>query len=135
MDIEFLKNLGINEENCAAILQQNNSEIAKLNIKHTLENEFTKRGVKNLSAAMKLFDGNELTYSDGQIDGLDEKLSSFIKENDFLFDKQDTPMFSAPAGKTDNGISREEFSKMGYEKRLRLFNENPETYKELTQNN
>ncbi len=136
MDIEFLTNLGISEENSAAILEQNDLELSKLNIKHTLENEFTKRGVKNLKAAMQLFDSSELTYSNGQIDGLDEKLSSFMKENDFLFETQNPPMFSAPAGKVDNnGISREEFSKMGYAKRLRLFNENPQTYKNLTENN
>lgn len=135
MDMEFLTALGISEENSAAILEQNNLEISNLNIKHTLENEFNKRGVKNLKAAMQLFDSSQLTYSDGYIDGLDEKLSSFVKENDFLFEnKNHPPMFSAPTGKSDSGISREEFSKMGYEKRLRLFNENPQTYKELTEN-
>lgn len=136
MDMEFLTNLGVTEENAALILEENNSEISKLNIRHTLENEFNKMGVKNLNAAMKLFNSDDLSFSDGQIDGLDEKMASFVSENDFLFEKEKTPMFSAPAGNVrDSGISREEFSKMGYSKRLKLFNENPQTYKELTENN
>lgn len=135
MDKEFLIGLGLNEENADLILEKSNSEISDIKIKHQLENELSKRGVKNINAAMKLFNTSELTVSETGIDNLNEKVDNFVLENDFLFGKEDVPVFSSPT-KTphDFGISRDEFLKMGYAKRLKLFNENPQMYKMLTDN-
>lgn len=35
-------------------------------------------------------------------------------------------------GKTESAITKEDFAKMGYSERTKLFNENPELYKDLT---
>lgn len=134
MDRDFLIELGIDEENANTILDKYTEEIGSIRLKHTVENELMKRGAKSISAAMKLFDTNGLTYANGEVEGLFERLEDFSKENDFLFEESTKrPVFSK---KTipDSGITKAEFEKMGYEKRLKLFKENPEVYKKLTEN-
>ena len=81
MDKEFLIGLGLNEENADLILEKSNSEISDIKIKHQLENELSKRGVKNINAAMKLFNTSELTMSENGIDNLNEKVDDFVLEN------------------------------------------------------
>lgn len=134
MDKDFLKELGIDEKNANAILDKHTEEIGSIRLNHTVESELMKRGVRSISAAMKLFDTQGLVYTDGKVDGLSQRLDDFSKENDFLFEQEiKKPVFSK---KTipDEGITKTEFEKMGYEKRLKLFNESPEVYKKLTGN-
>ena len=135
MDKDFLIGLGVDEENAELILQKNNSEISDIKVKHQVERELSKRGVKNINAAMKLFDTSGLCVSENGIDNLDEMVEGFVGENDFLFESENKPVFSAPtSSQHDLSISRDEFLKMGYAKRLKLFNENPQMYKMLTEN-
>ena len=135
MDKDFLIGLGIDEENVELILQKNSSEISDIKVKHQVERELSKRGVKNINAAMKLFDTSGLCVSENGIDNLNEMIEGFVGENDFLFESKNKPVFSAPtSSQHDFNISRDEFLKMGYAKRLKLFNENPQMYKMLTEN-
>ena len=134
MDRDFLTGLGIDEENADAILQEHTKELGILNLNHTVESELIKRGAKSVSAAMKLFDTDGLTYTQGQVEGLYEKLDEFEEQNDFLFDeKVKKPVFSKKLT-ANTAITKSEFEKMGYEKRLKLFKESPELYKKLTNN-
>ena len=135
MQKEFLTELGIDEMNADKILAKTNEEISQIKIRHAVLDELSKNGAKNINAAIKLFDTEGLTVDNDEVTGLDEKMKSFIKENDFLFQKENTPIFSAPIGDNSNrNISHEEFLKMGYAKRLKLFNEDPQTYNELSKN-
>ncbi len=134
MDRDFLIELGIEEENADAILDKHTEEIGSIKLNHTVENELLKRGVKSVSAAMKLFNTDGLIYTDGKIEGLYERLEDFSKENDFLFEVNNKrPVFSKKTT-PEAGITKAEFEKMGYEKRLRLYKESPEVYKKLTGN-
>lgn len=133
MDSKFLSELGISEENASIILEKNNNEISLVKLNHHIEKELFKRGAKNIDAAIKLLDIGDVTFDEENIDGINELLDNFQKENDFLFETQKHPMFSSSiANNPSPSISREEFSKMGYKKRLSLYNENPELYNELT---
>lgn len=133
MDMEFLSGLGLDEAAADAVLSRHSEEINGLRLDFTLERELAKRGVKSMDAALKLFDKEGLTFADGRVDGLEEKINSFERENDFLFSKESAkPVFSKPTAGSA-GISKAEFDKMGYEKRLKLFNESPEVYRQLTQ--
>lgn len=76
----------------------------------------------------------ELT-EDGQIKGLDEKVKGLKIQFPSQFEtssskKIDEKKLEKPDDK--NGISKEAFQKMGYQERLKLYNENPDQYKELT---
>lgn len=133
MDKDFLCGLGISEENAQLIISKNAEEISSIKVNHAVENALITNGVKNINAAMKLFDFNGLSVSENGIDGLNEKMDAFILENDYLFQNDKKPIFSAPSAQnTDSLISREEFEKMGYTKRLKLYNENPQAYMELS---
>ena len=74
---------------------------------------------------------------DGQIKGLDDKLKGLKTQFPSQFEssaskKIDEKKLDKP---DDNrGISKEEFSKMGYQERLKLYNENPDQYNELMGN-
>ena len=135
MQKEFLTELGINEENAELIINEATKDLNSLKIKHAVENELSKKGVKNLGAAMRLFNIDEISFENDEMCGFDEKIDKFISENDFLFEENKKPIFSAPATSNNNRITSEEFSKMSYSKRLKLFNENPQMYKELSGNN
>ena len=130
MDREFLEGLGIEGESIDLILEKANSEISKERLIHSAKTEMTKRGVKNIDAAMKLFDFDKI-----EDDGLLERVESFVLENDFLFEQSNPkPVFSGNVGNEKESIvTKDEFNKMGYAQRLKLFNENPEVYRQLTE--
>jgi len=133
MDMEFLTELGISDEHAGLIIEKSNSELNQMKIRHAVENRLTLKGVKSINAAMKLFDYEGLSIDGDEISGIDDKINTFISENEFLFENSQKPVFSAPAGqKSQKGITREEFSKMGYSKRLKLYKENPQMYMELS---
>ena len=132
MDRDFLESLGLEDEKIDLILEKSNSEISKERLIHSAKTEMTKRGVKNIDAAMKLFDTEGLDDSN---EALLERLDSFVLENEFLFEQSSPkPVFSGNVtSEKQVGVTRDEFNKMGYIERLKLFNENPEAYKQLTE--
>lgn len=135
MDKEFLCELGISEEYADLIIEKNKADIDNIKINHAVENSLIKKGVKNIKAAMKLFDFDGLTTNENGVEGLEEKVNSFVSENDYLFENEKKPIFSAPPTPNSSpAITREEFAKMGYTKRLKLYNENPQAYMELSKN-
>lgn len=130
MDREFLQALGIAEESIEEILKQSNEEISRERLINSAQSEFSKRGVKNINAAMKLFDFNGI-----EGDNLIQKIDEFTRENDFLFENDSPkPIFSGTVNNEKrSSVTKEEFSKMGYIERLKLFNENPDNYRQLTE--
>ena len=132
MDREFLESLGIEGENIDLILEKSNSEIAKERLIHSAKSEISKRGVKNIDAAMKLFDFEGIEDAE---DSLLKKVDSFVSQNDFLFEQSNPkPVFSGNVGnEKETVVTKDEFNKMGYAQRLKLFNENPEVYRQLTE--
>ena len=71
----------------------------------------------------------------GQVKGLDDKVKGLKTQfpNQFETTSQ-KKIEEKKLNKPDDGskISREEFMKMGYQSKLKLFNENPDLYNELT---
>ena len=130
MDREFLEGLGIEGENIDLILEKSNSEISRERLINSTKIEMSKRGVKNINAAMKLFDMEGI-----EDESLSEKIDSFVLENDFLFEQNNPkPVFSGNvSSEKETGVTKDEFNKMGYIERLKLFNENPEVYRQLTE--
>lgn len=130
MDREFLEDIGLDEEKIGLILEKSRAEEEKQRLMTTVRNEMTKRGVKSLDAALKLFDIDGAESEEA----LSEKIDGFASENEFLFEKAEhKPIFSVSVGVKRSGVTREEFEKMGYIQRLKLFNENPERYRQLAE--
>lgn len=130
VDRDFLESLGIAEENIDLILEKADYEMSKERLINSAQNELSKRGVKNLNAAMKLLDIEKI-----ESDNLLQKIDDFANENDFLFENNPSkPVFSANVStQKESCVTKEEFSKMGYIERLKLFNENPDNYRQLTE--
>lgn len=74
---------------------------------------------------------------DGQIKGLDEKLKGLKTQYPSQFESSSTKKIEEKKlekPETKDTVTKEEFSKMGYQARTALFNENPELYKQLSDN-
>lgn len=136
MDLEFLEGLGIDEDNANKIIEKNNLELGQLKLYHIAENELLKRGAKNIGAAMKLMEIGDLEFNDENNSELIKRIDEFEVENDFLFEeKNPKPVFSRASGNNQlKNIGKEEFAKMGYIERLKLFHEDPDLYRQLTDN-
>ena len=134
MDREFLEGLGITDENIDLILEKSSSELSKEQLLNALKTEISNRGVKNIDAAMKLFDFDSIKNSENPFDEISPMVDEFVLNNDFLFKTNNPkPVFSANLdNRNDSVITKDDFNKMGYIERLKLFNENPEAYKQLT---
>lgn len=72
----------------------------------------------------------------GQIKGIDEKLKGMKTQFPAQFEatssskKVEEKKLEVPEQKT--GVTKDEFSRMGYQAKLKLFNENPDLYNELS---
>jgi hypothetical protein len=87
----------------------------------------------------KLKERGELALDEqGKIKGWDDKLAGLKTQFPTQFEgegKKNIIENKLPNNDGDNnGITREAFAKMGYQDRLKVYQENPEAYKELTKN-
>lgn len=89
----------------------------------------------------KLKEKGELELAeDGSIKGIDDKLSALKTQFPTQFEGangKDGRVYDVnklPEGDNNSGVTKEAFEKMGYQDRLKLYNENPETYAELSKN-
>ena len=74
---------------------------------------------------------------DGKIKGIDETITSLKTQYPQHFSSETKKKIDEnklPDGDPDknHGITKEQFDKMGYQDRLKFFNENPDAYKEFT---
>ena len=118
----------------------------------TLENELQQTRVDSaLKVALleaKVLDVDYLTFKikekgevkldeNGKVKGIDETIASLKTQFPSQFStetKKKIDENKLPGGEPDNkhGVTKEQFDKMGYQERLRLFNENPDAFKEFT---
>ena len=88
----------------------------------------------------KLQEKGELSLSeDGKIKDWDDKLAGLKTQIPTQFEskaagKKNIIENKLPEADNSNSVSKEAFNKMGYQDRLKLYNENPEAYRELTNN-
>ena len=87
----------------------------------------------------KLKEKGELALDEnGKIKGWDDKIAALKTQFPTQFEaagKKNVLENKLPdTNEQGNGVTKEAFGKMGYQERLKLFNENPEAYAELTKN-
>lgn len=87
----------------------------------------------------KLKEKGELALDEnGKVKGMDDKIAALKTQFPMQFESaQQKNILENKLPDNDdkgNGITKETFAKMGYQDRLKLFNESPETYNELTKN-
>lgn len=87
----------------------------------------------------KLKEKGELALDDnGKIKGWDDKLAALKTQFSTQFETSSQKKIEENklpgSGGGENTITKETFAKMGYQDRLKLYNENPEAYAELSKN-
>ena len=86
----------------------------------------------------KLKEKGEIVLDDqGNIKGIDDMLAGLKTQFPTQFETDSQKKIDEkklPEGDDSKKVSQEEFNKMGYQNRLKIFNENPELYNELSGN-
>ena len=94
--------------------------------------DYVKFKIKEKGTELKLDEQGNLTGVKDMLDALKVQLP-----NQFSNSTQNVKEFKLPQNENpnDKGITKEEFNKMSYQERLKLFNENKEVFNELTKSN
>ena len=94
--------------------------------------DYVKYKIKEKGTELKLDEQGNLTGIKDMLDALKVQLP-----NQFSNSTQQIKEFKLPQNENpnDKGISKEQFNKMSYQERLKLFNENKEAFQELTKSN
>ena len=92
--------------------------------------DYVKFKIKEKGAVLKLDDKGTLSGTKELIDDLKVQLP-----NQFTKNAQKINEIKLPQSDDNKGVTKEQFNKMSYQERLKLFNENKEAYDELTKSN
>lgn len=114
---------------------EGSKEIEVFKKQNALDKALSKYKAKDTSILSKMLDMEKVKYNDKFeiVEGLEEQINSIKENHDYLFDNDNPlPTFTGDIkqpGKTQ--ITKEVFNKMGYQDRLKLYNENKELYDKL----
>ena len=92
---------------------------------------------KDTSILSKMLDMEKVKFNDKFeiVEGLEEQINPLKESHDYLFENNNPlPTFTGDIKqpRNSNQITKEVFNKMGYQDRLRLYNENRNLYDQLT---
>ena len=96
--------------------------------------EFLKNsGARNIKAVKSLISMDEVGFEDDALTGLEDQLEKIMVENPYLFEGSgsEKPSFTSQFEGGDSIITKDAFQKLSYRERLKLYNDNPELYKEM----
>lgn len=145
--IETLKKSTKGQEDAQQKISAYEQQVTQL--KEELEQTKLESAIKVELLAAKAMDVDYLTFKlkekgelaldeQGKIKGWDDKLSGLKTQFPTQFESEGKKQIIENKLPDNNGngdsISKETFAKMGYQERLKVFQESPETYKQLTQN-
>lgn len=114
---------------------EGSKEIEVFKKQNALDKALSKYKAKDTSILSKMLDMEKVKYNDKFeiVEGLEEQINSIKESHDYLFDSdKPLPTFTGDIkqpGKTQ--ITKEIFNKMGYQDRVKLYNENKELYDQL----
>jgi len=114
---------------------EGSKEIEDFKKQNALDKALLNYKAKDASILSKMLDMEKVKYNDKFeiVEGLEEQINSIKESHDYLFDSdKPLPTFTGDIkqpGKTQ--ITKEVFNKMGYQDRLKLYNENKELYDQL----
>ena len=130
VDVEAIKNAEYERGKT-----EGSKEIEVFKKQNALDKALSKYKAKDASILSKMLDMEKVKYNDKFeiVEGLEDQINSIKESHDYLFDSDNPlPSFTGnikQPGKTQ--ITKEIFNKMGYQDRLKLYNENKELYDQL----
>ncbi len=114
---------------------EGSKEIETFKKQNALEKALSKYKAKDTNILSKMLDMEKVKYNDKYeiVEGLEEQINSIKENHDYLFDSDNPlPTFTGNIKQPGNTqITKEIFNKMGYQDRLKLYNENKELYDQL----
>lgn len=130
VDVEAIKNAEYERGKT-----EGSKEIEVFKKQNALDKALSKYKAKDTSILSKMLDMEKVKYNDKFeiVEGLEDQINSIKESHDYLFDNdKPLPTFTGDIkqpGSTQ--ITKEVFNKMGYQDRLKLYNENKELYDQL----
>lgn len=149
-EIESLKKSNANNEDLAKQIEamkeaaskreaEYTATLAKMEVDGIVERALLSSKVKNAKAVRALLDLEDAKVKDGTIKGLDEQLTKLKESDPYLFESETMSKGVVPGQPTGTGVAsgmtKEDFNKLGYSERVKLYNEQPEVYAELNGGN
>lgn len=114
---------------------EGSKEIEVFKKHNALDKALSKYKAKDTSILSKMLDMEKVKYNDKFeiVEGLEDQINSIKESHDYLFETdKPLPAFSGEIKQPGNTqITKEIFNKMGYQDRLKLYNENKELYDQL----
>ncbi len=114
---------------------EGSKEIEDFKKQNALDKALFKYKAKDTGILSKMLDMEKVKYNDKFeiVEGLEDQVNSIKESHDYLFDNdKPLPTFSGDIKQPGNTqITKEVFNKMGYQDRLKLYNENKELYDQL----
>lgn len=112
-------------------------EMNKLQFDFALDKGLSSAKVKDTKLIKALLDMENIKYQEGNLEGLDSQIEAIKTSHSYLFDteQQQVPPgsgFNPLGGNEDTGITKEKFKTMNMAQRIKLRNEDPSLYEELT---
>lgn len=115
--------------------QKSQEEINNLKFEHSLENALNKATAKNVKAAKALLNIEELRQSKNIDKDIETAINTLKESEGYLFGVEDPLGTGGSLGAggrgTVKGLTKEEFDKMNYKERTKLYSENPTLYNDL----
>lgn len=130
VDVEAIKNAEYERGKT-----EGSKEIEVFKKQNALDKALSKYKAKDTSILSKMLDMEKVKYNDKFeiVEGLEDQINSIKESHDYLFDNdKPLPTFTGDIkqpGSTQ--ITKAVFNKMGYQDRLKLYNENKELYDQL----
>ena len=114
---------------------EGSKEIEVFKKQNALDRALSKYKAKDTSILSKMLDMEKVKYNDKFeiVEGLEEQINSIKESHDYLFDNdKPLPTFTGDIKQPGKAqITKEIFNKMGYQDRVKLYNENKELYDQL----
>lgn len=114
-------------------------ELENFRRQNALEKALKGYKAKDTSILSKMLDMEKVKFDDKYeiVEGLEEQINPLKESHDYLFEN-DNPLPTFTGGikqpGNDNKITKEVFNKMGYQDRLKLYNEDKQLYDQLVKN-
>lgn len=115
---------------------EGSKEVEVFKKQNALDKALSQYKAKDTGILSKMLDMEKVKFNDKFeiVEGLEEQVKTLKESHDYLFDS-DTPkpQFTGDIRQPGNGnqITKEVFNKMGYQDRLKLYNENKNLYDQL----
>lgn len=134
VDVEAIKNAEYERGK-----QEGSKEIEVFKKQNALDKALQGYKAKDTSILSKMLDMEKVKFNDKYeiVEGLEEQITPLKESHDYLFESdKPLPHFTGEIKQPGNSnqITKEVFNKMGYQDRLKLYNENKALYDQLKQN-